>query len=176
MNIEPPYRSKTGGWYTQALFLEVWKTPEEERPLPAVFSFHGREGYIDARKTFIELRDPTGYLWSQKYLKSWHHFSLLLKCKWFEPEYVSWVEELKIILKQESIQKITEIASSDSPQALPAAKYIASADWEKATTGRGRPSKSEVQGELAKAVKQLSNEQSDLERIGGFTVIQGGRN
>lgn len=171
----PPYKSKTGGYYTLALFHEPWQSqPESERPIPAVFSFNAREGLIDARKSFIELRDPTGYLWSQKYLKSWDHFTVLLKAKWFEPEYTSWVEELKIILKQEALKKIADIASSESPQALPAAKYLAAAEWEKPAHGRGRPSKEVLRGELAKAVKALTIEEEDAQRI-GFTVIQGGK-
>jgi hypothetical protein len=176
MSIGPPYKSKTGGFYTAALFLEGPRgAPEDERPIPAVFSLTGREGYVDARKTFVALEDPTGYQWSQTYLKSWPHFQILLKSKWFREHYEDWLEELKIIIKQRALLKIKEIAAGDSAQALPAAKYLATADWEKATHNRGRPSREEVRGELAAAVRQLNDTDKDIERIGGLTLIQGGK-
>lgn len=173
MPISPPYKAENGNWYTSSLFHEIQRTnAQPERPIDAIFSFTGRPGFIDARSTFIALEDPTGYKWAIEYLKSWEHFQVLLKAKWFRTEYESWCEEIKTILKSRAIQKIAEIAAGSSVQSLAAAKYIASAEWEK--KGRGRPSKEEVSGELSKAMRDASGYEEDARRM-GLQVIPGGR-
>jgi hypothetical protein len=171
--ITPPYKAENGNWYTSSLFHEIQRTnAQPERPIEPVFTFTGRPGLIDARKTFIALEDPTGYKWAQEYLHSWEHFQTLLRAKWFRTEYESWCEEIKIVLKSRAIQKISEIAAGGSVQALNAAKYIASAEWEK--KGRGRPSSEEVSGELNKAMRDASGFEEDARRM-GLTLIQGGK-
>jgi hypothetical protein len=140
-----------------------------------VFSLHtDQPGLINCRKTFLSLRDPTGYLWAVKYLGSWEHWEYLMRSSWFEEAYNGWVRELKTVLKMEALQKIDEIARSGSVQAFPAAKYLASAEWEKAVRTRGAPSKEELQGELRNAVKELTVLEEDAQRM-GLTIIQGGK-
>lgn len=176
--MEAPYIAGNGHFYTAAIFLEAWKPNQfnnsqvSERPVEAVFSLNGEPGYIDARATFLELEDPTGYKWAIQYLKSWKHFVILMRSDWFKDAVDSWVDELKLILKARAIQKLVEIASGASPQALQAAKYLAAAEWEKAATGRGRPSREVVKGELAKTMKALRDTQGDAERM-GLKVVQG---
>lgn len=175
MSLTPPYKAPSGHWYTSSLFYEeTIKNQMSERATDPIFSFNGREGLIDAHSTFIALGDPTGYLWATTYLKSWDHFLQLLKAKWFRSEYDKWTEELKIILRQKAVEKIKEIATGDSSQALAAAKYIASAEWEKSTSGRGRPSKSDITGELKKAAEAAASDNDDAQRV-GLKVIKGGK-
>lgn len=172
---KPPYKSKDNRWLTRTLFYEqVQEFPEQSSYEPQFTLGANIPGLINARQTFIALRDPTGYLWAIKYLGSWEHWEYLLRSSWFEAAYIEWVRELKTILKMEAIQKIDEIARSGSVQAFPAAKYLASADWEKAVHGRGRPSEEELRGELKKAVRTLTVEDEDAKRI-GLTVIEGGK-
>lgn len=163
----PPYIGAAGGWLTATLFLERWYLlAESERGYKPLFSLTGRDGYINARTTFIELQDPTGYKWSQKYLGSWEHMERLLKAPWFVKEFEEWVVELEMKLKSEAIQKVIEIASQPGPQAYLAAKYIAAHDWKNRAHGRGRPSKEELSGELKRAAGILSREQEDAARMG----------
>lgn len=131
-----------------------------------MFSLTGRDGYINARTTFIELQDPTGYKWAQKYLASWEHMERLLKAPWFVKEFEEWVAELEMKLKSEAIQKVIEIASQPGPQAYLAAKYIAAHDWKTRLHGRGRPSKEELSGELKRAADIITREDEDAKRIG----------
>lgn len=164
--VIPPYKAGNGGWLTASLFYEEMRHAQtEDRACEAVFSFTGREGFIDARKTFVELRDPTGYKWAMKYLQSYEHFTILMKAKWFREEYDSWIDELKAIMKSEAIARIAEIAKGSSVQSLPAAKYIAGAEWEK-VHGRGRPSKAELNGELKKLTDAVASDNADAVRIG----------
>jgi hypothetical protein len=176
-----PFKSSMNQFYTRVLFYEVWVTmPEKDRVIQPVFSLNeDRDGLINCRKTFLELEDPTGYLWSQQYLGSYEHWEKLMRAPWFQEAYQSWLEELKMKIKVRALKKIKEIASGDiegTPQAtvLAAARYLADAGYE-AKPGRGRPSKEDLKGELKRQAQILSEEEKDLQRIGGLQVIQGGR-
>ena len=124
----PPYKGASNAWLTRTLFYEQVQRFPDESPYHPIFSFTGVSGYIDARRTFLALRDPTGYLWAIKYLASWEHFERLLTTSWFESEYQSWLRELKMLLRQESLEIIQEIAQEGTQQSFAAAKYLASAE------------------------------------------------
>lgn len=172
----PPYSYQNSNYYTSQLFYDRWYLLKEDKRLfnPVFTLYEDRPGLINARKTFIELRDPTGYLWSIRYLNSWLHWEVLIKLTWFQEAYGIWLKELKTMIQQEAIQKIRTIAQEDSPQALVAAKYLATAEWEKAASTRGRPSKQELKSELKKAVEEAAVLSEDAERI-GLTLIKGGK-
>jgi hypothetical protein len=178
--LKPPYKNEGNNWYTAQLFKEkAERLPVSMRSIEPVFSFNGFPGYIDARKTFVELRDPTGVKWAKKYLGSVEHFRVLKECEWYKHYYDQYVEEIKAVFRSEAIEKLQEILTEGQPaQQLAAAKYLAEAGWEVETKQpkRGRPSKGEVEAELKRVAKLSSEEQDDLERIGGLSVIKGGKN
>lgn len=149
---------------------------EEDRVVHPVFSLYSDiDGLINARETFIQEGDPTGYKWAMKYLKSWEHFEQLMEAGWFRKAYEKWMQELKSKLQSEALEKIKEIASEDSSQALAAAKYLATHEWEnKPRRGLGRPTKDQITGELKKAVQVLTEEDLDAQRM-GLTLIKGGK-
>lgn len=166
--ISPPYKSNSNQWYTKALFWDlVVVLREVDRTIHPVFTLHDdKEGYINARKAFVELDDPTGYKWAMKYLGDWSHWLALEKCKWFRDALAIWREELRMKQKAEAIESIRVIAASDDKQALVAARYIAEQGWEKRPSTRGRPSKEELAGELKRNVDILAEEEEDAKRIG----------
>ena len=181
---KPPYKHSRNGWYTAPLFREQWGTvPDDKKNIWPKFRLYGsvqnEEDLISCEDTFVEIGDPTGYMWAEKYLGTYDHFRYLMdKCSWFREAYSTWLDTLKTKLIAESIYKIREIATSESPQALVAAKYLAGIEWENKNKGdgskRGRPSKEEVKGELKKQVKILEEEAQDMERI-GLKIITGGK-
>jgi len=167
IKVEAPFKNAGNNWLLKQLFVETWyNLPEDRRFYQPVFSLRARPGFIDCRATFLEENDPTGYKWAIKHLKSVDHLSKLLTCPWFAREYKDWVDEIKYKLKAEAVQRLIEIASGDSPQALQASKYLAAAEWDKATYSRGRPSKEEMTGELKRLVSTMTTEEEDAERIG----------
>lgn len=175
--LTAPYKSKKNQWYTSVLFHERWvDTPIVDRVVDCQFSLYGDYPHlINCKATFIELGDPTGYTWTMKYLGSWDHWLRLLRAPWFQVAVDLWVQELKVKLKAEAVLKVRDIASGSSPQALPASKYLAQAEWDEVPVrARGRPSKAEVKGELNRAVKLLDEEKEDMKRI-GLSVVQGGK-
>lgn len=167
--MKPPYRNPVNNvWYTEALFWDrvVEKPVESRQSFKPPFTLNdAKAGYVCARTTFVDFMDPTGYKWAMTYLGDYAHWKKLIKCKWFLEAYEDWMEEMRMKLRSESLNTIRSIASEGQPaQALVAAKYLAGFEWEK--PGRGRPSKSEVQGELKRAAALLSEEDKDAERIG----------
>lgn len=173
------FKSAGGVYYTTSLFWEPWKaqfTDRDKLQEPPYTLYEDVEGKINAGRVFVSLGDPTGYLFTQELLDgSYKHWQKLEGIKWFKEALELWREELKIKQVAESIQKIREIASGESAQAINAAKYIAERGWESKST-RGRPSKEELSGELKRQVEMSEKHQADLERIGGLKLINGGKN
>lgn len=163
--LKPPYKAPGGQWYTKSLFYEVWLTyPQELKVVEPPFTLYAdRPGMINARKTFVALNDPTGYKWAIEYLGDWEHWLKLIECSWFKAAYEHWVAELETKLKSESVARLSEIANSESPQAISAAKFLSSLDYKKSP--RGRPSKSEQNAELQRLTTIATEVNNDYERI-----------
>jgi len=177
--LKPPYKSSMGTWYTVALFHErksqTAPSSKEAMPNPVFSLYDDIPGLINCQQTFIDLRDPTGFKWAKKYLKDWRHWLVLTSLPWFQKALETWQTALTMELKSEAIQKIMEVSSGDSAQALPAAKYIAEEGWKpKESNSRGRPSQAEVKGELKRAMQIAATTSEDAERI-GLKVINGGK-
>ena len=174
--LEAPYLTDNNRYYTQQLFYEMWLDVDPElRVIEPVFTLtYDRPGLVNARTTFIEMNDPTGYQWAMKYLKSWKHWDeWLLKAKWFREALDSWLAELEVKTRSEALTAIKDISTGGSGQSLAAAKYLAEQGWVKGASRRGRPSKEELTGELKARAEALEKTNADMQRI-GLTVIQGG--
>jgi hypothetical protein len=149
--------------------------PKARWRIEPVFDLYDeRPGLINCRTTFVNLKDPTGRKWALTYLGDWNHWLRLMRCQWFREAYETWITELNLQLKSEAISIAIEIMKGENgAQALAAAKFIATQEYDKST--KGRPSKAAVEGELKRAAEALSQEDEDLKRI-GLTVIAGGKN
>jgi len=173
---KPPYKNSMNNWYGQVLFWETYKAlPDKDRPInftPVFTLGEDREGFINARKTFIEEGDSSGYKWAIKYLGDWEHFVFLSERDFFKTALAKWRNELNLKMTAEAIDRIKAIAESDDKQALVANKYLAERPWEKVGSTRGRPSKAEIQGALKQAVKIVEQEDEDMARIGLLKVVK----
>lgn len=169
VNWKPPYKSSNNRWLTKALFWDqLQNTHVSDRyELPPVFTLYGdRPGLINARKTFVELGDPTGYKWAMKYLGDYDHWQALLTRPWFRDALETWVSELNAKLLGEAIDTYREVArTSDSESVrLTAAKYLAEQPWNKEK--KGRPSKADIDAQVKTEARKRTVEDDDLERIG----------
>lgn len=164
------YPLRGGQYLTKSLFYEKWTlyTIEQRGDNKPAFTLLGKDidGLINAQRTFVELNDPTGYKWAIQYLDSWPHFLVLMKCGWFKEAFDEWVAELEVKLRSESISKLRDIAASGTPQAVAAAKYLATLDYKKVGGSRGRPSKEELVGELKRQARHQQDSVDDAKRIG----------
>ena len=171
---KPPYVGEGNHFYKQQLFYERWILyAEDKRVIEPLFSlYYDKPGLINAKATFVELNDPTGYKWAMAYLGSWKHFQELLKGPWFREAFSVWLEELQAKTASEALVRIKEIAEGGGQQSLAASKYLVEQGW---LSKRGRPSNAEVRGELKKAIEINETTKEDMERI-GLKVIEGGLN
>lgn len=172
--MKPPYRASTGNWYTSALFKETCLAPSHEmRSIDPVFSLYtDSPGLINCQKTFVALRDPTGYKWAMEYLGDWRHWERLLPLPWFAEAVETWRHNLRLLLQAEAIARIQMIAEGDSAQSLAANKYIAEEGWKDKGAGRGRPSKLELSAEMKRLTQAAKTVEDDASRI-GLKVING---
>jgi len=135
-----------------------------------IFSLHDDiEGLINARRTFVELEDPTGHDWAKRYLGgSYEHWTKLIECRWFRQAYDEWMLELNARIKARSLKEIRALSESPDapdPVRLAALKYLHGG--ESPTKRRvGRPTTDEVQGEIRRQVRESKDVQDDMERIG----------
>ena len=170
-----PYKGESGAWLTEAIFYQTtFDRPKDRLKYEPVFDLYDdRPGLINCRTTFVNMKDPTGRKWALTYLGDWNHWLRLMKCAWFREAYEVWITELNLQLKSEAIAVALEIMKGENgAQALAAAKFIATGEYDKSS--RGRPSKAELDGKLKEAAQALSVEDEDLKRI-GLKVINGGK-
>lgn len=173
------FKNTMNNFLTSSLFLEASKDmPIQNRSGEPIFSLHEDvPGLINARKTFLALEDPTGYLWAMKYLNgSYDHWQRLMESPWFKKAYSLWMEELKARFQQQALDAIRKIAdqklSAPPATVLAAARYLAEAGWEKKSTSRGRPSGAELKGELRIQAQQARDACEDMERV-GLSLVKG---
>ena len=164
-----------GRLMTTSLFYERTRAKDGDLSL-CLFSIDGREkvnqsdgsSLINARKTFVELEDPTGYKWAEQYLESYDHFTRFLAASWFVEELDKWKEEIRIRLQSKSIDLVHKLLyDEDAPEGtrLSAAKYLAEEGWTKKQS-KGRPSKQAVKAELKRETAKQKALREDAERIG----------
>lgn len=173
MNVEiwKKTRSPTG-YRTRSLFVDVQRHMRSEEDIEASLYWLERRNYTDddtrpvLKEHYLASMDPTGYETAIKFLGSYDHWDYMMKsCAWFRDAVNQWKEELEVRLKSKAIAKIKEIAFSEDKQSLAAAKYIATADYDK-VDGRGRPSNVEIRGKLKEAIEISEADKADMERIG----------
>lgn len=162
-----PFKA-SNGWFTRSMFADIMMKGSMSNPEIAPYwlerNLDGDKRLV-MRDHFIATMDPTGYKTAIKFLGNYEHWEVLMGVEWFRSSVEKWVQEVKARQKSLAIEKIMDIALSDTSQSLAAAKYIATADYDK-KDGRGRPSAAEVKGELKKAIQVADEDKDDMARIG----------
>lgn len=169
----PPYLDGSNRFLTEALFLEAIRIKKlEHRKVHPIFSLSTRkvyEGLVPFYQSFVEIGDPTGYKWAEKYLGSWEHYIQLLKCSWFKEVLDKALDKLEAQNLSQAIDEIKDIAANPGPQRLAATRYLAEKGWKKGsgktTAGRGRPTKQDIDNNLKEAVDRAIDADADLQRI-----------
>ena len=136
-----------GRFLTHAMFFETRIKNSGYEP---TFTFkeqdHEYEGviYTSMRRLYLEIADPTEYLFATATLGSWDHWKKLCNSAIIREQIDKWREELEVKLRAESIQAIAHVATTAGPKGTTAAKWIAAAGWR---SGKGRPSKEDKEME-----------------------------
>lgn len=110
---------------------------------------------------YMAKEDLTEYEFANEYLDGWEHWEMLCNCNWFKPLVARWRKELALKVKARALNRLKAEAASSSKNAFLANRYLIDKGWvEKDTSsGRGRPSKKEVQ----EAANSLAIEERRLE-------------
>lgn len=142
---------------TQGLFLEVGYDEKY-----AVYTLKDYDHtwndklYPSLKKLYLQMMDPTEYLFAEKHLVSWNQWQRLLANKLIRKHIDEWREELKMKMKSMGIREMIGLATSENGN-FQASKFLAECGWDK--RGAGRPSKEDV--ERAAAIEANIQEQFD---------------
>ena len=124
----------------------------------------GDKTYLSLHKIYIEMEDPTEYLFANKYLYDWTHWQKMLNNKMLFSHIEKWREELQLSLKAEGIRSMLDLAAEG--KSFQAGKYLAECGWEQGK--RGRPSKEEVEAVAKKEADRLSEFADDAANLVEF--------
>lgn len=130
--------------------------------------------YPSLRRLYVELEDPTEYLFAETYLDGWDHWKKLSSASFFQDYLKEWREELEIRLKAKALLRIKLKAEGNSKDALSADKILLSGGW-KPSEGNsvGRPTKEKIKAEADKLFQEKTVFDEDHERLfGGMSEVR----
>lgn len=166
--------TQRGRRLTKQLFHEMWVgLPEEGRTHSPKFTLHrDKPGLINFGREYIQYGDMTGYKMANKYLEDYYHWNLLMKANWFKEAKAIWDEEIEARLHAESMETLLAIAKGEGPQAIQAAKFIATKGYKdkQALSKRGRPTKDQLEGQIKRELEDAKVISNDAARI--LKVVQ----
>jgi hypothetical protein len=123
--------------------------------------------YPSLRRLYLEEEDVTEYLFANKYLESWEHWTILCECLWFKGIVSRWRTELEMLLQAKALKYILDESISGGKNAYDANKYIVAKGWIKLEGNRrGRPSKQEISRAAAEQAFADYKVQEDAKRLG----------
>ena len=161
---------KMGRYLTQSLFRETAYGIAKANPIWTLKE-HDPQGKLPSlRDIYLELGDPTEYEFAQLCFGSWRHLEHLKTLSWFMEYLEEYRDELEVKLRSRAIGDI--VLQAQEPKGTSAAKYLAEAGWKGTTSKRGRPSKSEVKGELKRQARIEEEVGEDAQRV-GLTLLNG---
>ena len=156
------FKDSKGRYIVQGLFLEDRYDQEF-----SVYTFDGEDKeykgtlYPSLKRLYLQHKDPLEYSFATTYLYDWDHWQRLCRNKIISLHIEKWREELRLMLVSEGVFSIINLATEkDSYQA---AKYLADMGWDK--SGRGRPSKEEIEGELKKRADKEAEWNEDFKLL-----------
>lgn len=144
------------------MFLEQNYQNETTDPAPFTLKENDHKGKLSMHRLFVEIADPSEYLFAKSVLGSWGHWEYLKKSPFFKPYYQAMRDEMEAKLMAEGILTIRE----DAQQNPVSARWLAEKGWEPKAT-KGRPSKAEVDRERKQAAQALNELDEDAARIFG---------
>ncbi len=161
-----PFRNANNQRYTNGLFYEApgldksaciftlkdhdYQTPDG-RPLKSLYLL------------YMAARDVTEYNFAMSNLDGWEHWEMLCSATFFKPFVARWRQELELLIKAECLNHIEAISKDpDHKSQFAALNFLVTSGWrEKAKSGKGRPTKAQVQQaarDLAETNKRLEED------------------
>lgn len=145
---------------TQSLFLELGYSDFAIYTLKDQDHVWNEKTYSSLKRLYLEVADPTEYVFATTYLLGWRHWKRLCDNKVIRAYIDEWREELEVKLRSQGVKHALTSAKTGSFQA---AKWIADRGWEQ--RGVGRPSKDEVEREKKFQARVDSEYNADIIRL-----------
>lgn len=166
------FKNGTGQHYIRELFYEHDRLPREASIYCLKdYDFTGTDGrvYPSLRKFYVELEDPTEYLFATQYLDNWAHWTKLRDANWFQPFLKDWREELDVRLRSKALVRLREKAMNPSDkESGQINKFLVQSGWKDTSSSAkaGRPTKAKIKEEAEKLFEQNSEHDADFKRLG----------
>lgn len=162
------FKNLSGAHLLKPIFFEL---DEGDRPWAqfTLKNYHhtvdGRQ-YLSLRRLYVELEDPTEYLFAETYLDGWEHWKKLSGASFFQSYLKDWREELEIRLRAKALLRIKKKAEEGTKDSLQADKTLLMGGWKtEEEKSAGRPSKKKIQEEADKLMVQKTEYDNDFERL-----------
>ena len=147
---------------TQSLFLEIgYKTEFAVYTLDEEDKEYKGKIYPSLKRLYLEEEDAIEYEFAKKYLLGWSHWERLNENKLLSEHFEKWRTELELSIRSTALKGIIEQATKDS--GFQANKWLSDRGWIKRAAGR--PSKEDINKELAIRQRMTDEFQRDLDRL-----------
>lgn len=156
---------------TKALFFEM-SDPDYREEMETEWTLKEKDHIVDGKtyrslkKVYLEMEDVTEYEFALATLGSFVQWETLCKTTWFKEHAEQWRKELNLKLKAKGMRSIIQAATTDENLSFQAMKYLSDNQYLEKKSGRGRPSKADVEAELKKEANANKSFKADAERIG----------
>ena len=175
-------KDSRGRYRTQSLFREfqfvtptlepIWTLKDEDAIIEGM-SRPDKVSLPSLKALYLDIADPTEYEFAMQAFGSWAQWLRIKASKAIQPWMESWSEELELKLRSQGIKGVLEEAATGK-NPLAAAKFLANAEWNKTSNGRGRPTKAEIEKQTKIDARLNAEFQDDAERV-GLMVVEGGK-
>lgn len=167
-----PFKNTQGQHLTKQLFFENELSQNDCAIYTLKDYDHEVRGkvYPSLRRLYVEMEDPTEYLFATEYLDGWAHWVKLKSASFFQEFYKEWVLELETRLKAKALLSIRKMAEDGGKDALSAHKILLQGGWkdpEEKKQKVGRPTKEKIKHEADLLFKTQSEFDEDFHRILG---------
>lgn len=150
------FKDKMGRYITQGLFIDfrydetyaLYTLEDEDK------TYKGNK-YPSLKKLYLEMEDPTEYLFANKFLYGWEHWQAMKANKALYEKIERWEEELEIRMRARGVHAILNMAHGNN---FNAAKWVADGQWQQK---RGRPSKAEKEHD--RKIRERAMEEAEQE-------------
>lgn len=157
------FKNDSGTYYTRGLFFET--TLADKSTVVYTLKNQDHEGFPSLYRLYMEAADPTEYRFATSALDGWSHWEALCACSWFKPYLTSWRRELEIKIKSDALLEVLAIAKTGGKEKLAANRFLIEKGWEPQKSGKGRPSKDEVNRAAFEIASERAQLDDDFDRI-----------
>ena len=130
------------------------------------------EGLPSLHRLFMEMEDPTEYLFATEYFENYEHWLMVTEVPAVREVLPEWRKELELRLKAKALLAIKNVANNDlDKNQYLANKFLIEKNWapssskENTKNTRGRPSKDDIKRAAYEIAQSTTDIDEDYKRI-----------